>query len=75
MSVLPPLVCRQLFGPEEEDWVKEVELELDVWGDGWMNRHLGYRIIECIVVRILPEITEKGPRELLEERLGVGLQQ
>ena len=51
-------------------WTREVEGELEVWGDGWMNRHLGYRILELVVVRVLPEMGEKGVKELMEGRGG-----
>ena len=52
--------------PEER--VKEVETELDIWGDSYLNKHFLYRIVEVVVVRVLPEIEEEGPRGLMERR-------
>ncbi len=48
----------------------EVERELDVWGDAYLNRHLAYQVLELVVVRVLPEIGEKGVSGLMEGRLG-----
>lgn len=71
LSLLPAAVCKRFFGAEEkEDWVGEVEGELDAWGDKYLNKHLGYAILELIVVRVLPEVGEQRVEELLKERLG-----
>lgn len=53
-----------------EFWGEEVEGELDVWGDQYLNKHLGYAVLELIVVRVLPELGEQQVQELLKERLG-----
>ena len=69
--MLPSPVCRLVFGTEDtEGWVSEIAGELDVWGDGYLNKHLGYALLELVVVRVLPELAEKGPEELLRARLG-----
>ena len=47
-----------------------MEGELDTWGNDYLNKHLGYAVLELIVVRILPELGEQGVEELLKERLG-----
>ena len=71
LSLLPTAVCQRFFGSEKrEDWVREVEGALDAWGDEYLNKHLGYSILELILVRILPEIGERRVEELLKERLG-----
>ena len=71
LSLLPTAVCKHFFGSaESEDWIGEVEGELDVWGDEYLNKHLGYAILELIVVRVLPELGERRVEELLKERLG-----
>ena len=71
LSLLPVAVCKPFFGAgETEDWVGEVEGELDAWGDEYLNKHLGYAILELIVVRVLPELGERRVEELVKERLG-----
>lgn len=54
----------------EEAVLREVEKELEVWGDGYLNRHVAYAVLELVVVRLLPEMGEKGVRGLMETRLG-----
>ncbi|KAL8936314.1 MAG: hypothetical protein Q9216_004994 [Gyalolechia sp. 2 TL-2023] len=71
-ALLPDIVVnRAVAGLSREDVVREVESELDVWGDAYMNKHLAYRILDLIVVRVLPEMGEKGVKELMEAR-GIG---
>ena len=50
--------------------MQEVEGELGAWGDGYLNRHLGYRILELVIVRVMPEMGVKSVSELLRERIG-----
>jgi hypothetical protein len=47
-----------------------VEGWLDVLGDPYLNRHLVFAVLELCLVRVLPELAEKGPRDVIEERLG-----
>lgn len=63
-------------GPDEEEdedeerILTEIEMGvLDVFGDVYMNKHLMYSIIELILVRLMPELSERGVTDLLEERL------
>lgn len=42
---------------------------LDVFGDPYCNKHLMYGALELILVRLMPELAEKGVAELWEERL------
>lgn len=49
--------------------VREVEDVLDVFGDNYCNKHLLYGVVELIIVRLIPEMAEKGVEELLQERL------
>jgi len=44
---------------------------LDVFGDAYCNKHLVYSILELILVRLLPELTDKGVLELWGERVPV----
>lgn len=42
---------------------------LDVFSDPYCNKHLIYGALELILVRLMPELVEKGVAELWEERL------
>ncbi len=68
-SLVPPLVARRAFGSVDE-MVAEVETELEVWDDGYLNRHLAYQVLELVLVRVLPEMGERGVRGLMEGRVG-----
>ena len=57
------------FGPVMERRVREVEDVLDTFGDSYCNKHLLYGVVELVIVRLMPELAEKGVEELLEERL------
>lgn len=50
--------------------VSQVEKWLDTLGDQYLNKHLVIRIVELVVVRLVPEMGQRGVSELLEERLG-----
>ncbi len=50
--------------------MREVEGELDAWGDRYLNRHLGYRMLELVIVRVVPEVGVKSVSDLLRERIG-----
>jgi len=54
---------------KEERHIKEVEDILDVFGDVYCNKHLLYAVVELIVIRLIPELAEKGVEELWAERL------
>lgn len=79
-TVLPVAVGANYFAvkgvprstPEErvDALVDEIESLLDVLGDGYMNRHLVFGVVELVVVRVLPELGEKGVGVLMKERLG-----
>ncbi|ROT40399.1 hypothetical protein SODALDRAFT_247356, partial [Sodiomyces alkalinus F11] len=42
---------------------------LDVFSDEYCNRHLLYGVLELILVRLMPELADKGVADLLDERL------
>lgn len=50
--------------------VDEVEGLLAVLGDEYCNKHLMYSLLELILVRLMPELGDKGVVELWDERLG-----
>lgn len=50
--------------------ISEIETGiLDVFSDPYCNKHLMYSALELVLVRLVPELTEKGVVELWEERL------
>ncbi|POR37218.1 Putative mRNA processing protein (Mss51) [Tolypocladium paradoxum] len=57
-------------GAEEESMVDEVEGLLMVLGDDYCNKHFMYSVLELILVRLMPELSDKGVVELWDERLG-----
>lgn len=59
-----------VFDEEEEELVDEMERLLMVLDDEYCNKHLMYSILELILIRVMPELGEKGVAELWEERLG-----
>lgn len=71
VEALPPSVCRVYFASSDrDDWIASVEGWLDIVGDEYLNKHLVVRIVELVVVSIMPELAEQGAEELLMERLG-----
>jgi hypothetical protein len=57
-------------GKYREYWVAEVEGWLDLLEDPYVNKHLVVRIVELVIVRVLPELGETGVDTLLSERVG-----
>ncbi|KAH7041114.1 PXA domain-containing protein [Microdochium trichocladiopsis] len=56
--------------PETERAIMEIESGiLDLFSDPYCNKHLLYGVLELILVRLMPELTERGVVDLLEERL------
>ncbi|KAM5351361.1 hypothetical protein ACJ41O_004084 [Fusarium nematophilum] len=80
-GLLPRGVGRLYFGgrlwrrgegdsSDKEGLVDEMERLLLVLDDEYCNKHLMYSILELVLVRLMPELGEKGVTELWEERLG-----
>lgn len=67
LSLVPMRVQAIYFGGSDAEG--QVEDVLDAFGDSYCNKHLLYGIVELIIVRLVPELTEKGVEELLAERL------
>lgn len=58
------------FDDDDEEILEEIETGiLDVFGDAYCNKHLVYAALELILVRLLPELAEKGALELWAERI------
>jgi len=47
----------------------QIETLLDCLGDIYLNKHLVFSILELTVMRLVPEMAEKGVVDLMEERL------
>jgi hypothetical protein len=45
------------------------EVILDVFSDAYCNKHLIYGVLELVLVRLMPELAERGVIDLWEERL------
>ncbi|KAK2013139.1 hypothetical protein LZ32DRAFT_658184 [Colletotrichum eremochloae] len=57
---------------DQQQMLSEIEEGiLDVFSDEYCNKHLVYGILELILVRLMPELAEKGVAELWEERLSL----
>lgn len=82
-GLLPNRVGRLYFGgrlwrrgavddeaEEREELVDELEHLLMVLSDEYCNKHLMYSVLELVLVRLMPELSEKGVTELWDERLG-----
>lgn len=69
LDLIPARVQDVYFGAGKDRRVREVEEVLDVFEDSYCNKHLLYGVVELIVVRLIPEMGEKGVQELLLERL------
>lgn len=55
---------------DEERRLSEIEEGIvDIFSDGYFNKHLIYGILELVLVRLVPELAEKGVGELWDERL------
>ena len=55
---------------DERRILSEIETGiLDVFSDGYCNKHLVYSILELVLVRLMPELAERGVIDLWEERL------
>ncbi|KAE8144100.1 hypothetical protein BDV25DRAFT_124942 [Aspergillus avenaceus] len=59
--------------PEESLLLAAIEHDiLDLFADEYCNKHLIYAIIETVLAKILPELSERSVTELMEDR-GVSL--
>lgn len=71
LSLLPAKVAVAFFVSESQVvQLREVEEILDCLDDSYLNKHLIFQIVELIVLRLIPELGERGVKGLLDERLG-----
>lgn len=60
----------ELKGDPDAHIIAEIDTGiLDVFSDPYCNKHLMYSALELVLVRLMPELAEKGVMELWEERL------
>jgi hypothetical protein len=66
----PKIAARRFFATESEDEMAQAIEDdlLEPFGDPNMNKHLIYGILELLLVRLVPELAENTPGELLAER-------
>lgn len=70
LDLLPPQVATVVFASVERNvQLQEVEATLNCFEDAYMNKHLVYQIVELLVVRLAPELGQRGVQELMEERM------
>lgn len=61
MGLVPAAVGDVYFGGGEgEERVGQVEEVVGVFGDGYLNRHLLYAVVETVVGRLVPEMRVGG---------------
>jgi len=71
LSVFPPRAASAYFATESRtQQLEQVETLLGCLDDAYLNKHVIFQIVELVVVRLMPELGERGVRELVEERLG-----
>jgi hypothetical protein len=80
LSLIPTVIARRIFGveasyAENEDRLLRLEVEERIlaWTDDReLNKYLIYATLEHIILRLVPEMVNNSPSELLAER-GVDL--
>jgi hypothetical protein len=71
VSTIPAPIARILFATSDvTEMMRQAEEWLGVLDDAYMNKWMVFGIIELLVVRLIPELAEKGVVELMGERLG-----
>ena len=56
----------------DQGMIDQIEELLMVVSDEYCNKHLLYGVLELVLVRLMPELSEKGVKDLWDERLGPG---
>lgn len=69
LSLIPARIQEIYFGSGIDRRTREVEQVLNMFDDSYCNKHFLYGVVELIIVRLMPELAEKGVAELLEDRL------
>lgn len=74
-DLLPPRLYSLYFAGrppwrDGEAGPSHAEEVLDLFGDEYCNKHLMYSVLELVLVRLMPELSERRVGELMAERLG-----
>jgi hypothetical protein len=60
IDALPPIVVKQVFAKRGTKEVqRQVEDMLEIFGDGYMNKHLVVGIVDLVVIKLFPELVEQ----------------
>jgi len=71
LGLLPTKVASAFFAnTDHKDHLGQVEGFLDCLDDAYLNKHLVFSVVELVVLRLMPELGERGVQTLMEERLG-----
>lgn len=82
ISLIPDVIAHRFFSTASsqflasededprEDAITQVEEILNLFGDEYMNKHLVCKIVELIIVRLVPELGNEIPSDILKERVG-----
>lgn len=71
LGLFPARVATAFFASaNQNEQLWQTEELLDCLDDAYLNKHLIFAIVELIVLRLVPELGERGVQELMDERLG-----
>ena len=71
LGMLPARVALGFFATDNAaTQLRQVEELLDCLDDAYLNKHLIFSIVELLIVRLVPELGERGVQELMDERMG-----
>ncbi|KAI9779490.1 MAG: hypothetical protein M1816_003493 [Peltula sp. TS41687] len=75
LHLIPATVRRIYLAENEAEQRKLVERGLDVFGDAYLNKHIVFAVMECLVVKIMPELAVESVQGLVRGRIGVELEE
>lgn len=69
LNLLPAKVAVVFFASDNRTTqLEQIEELLGCLDDAYLNKHFIFAIVELIILRLVPELGERGVQELLEER-------
>ncbi|KAF1938571.1 hypothetical protein EJ02DRAFT_457758 [Clathrospora elynae] len=70
LNLLPPKLAAAFFASYDRDTqIRQIEDNLSCLDDTYLNKHLIFQIVELIILRLFPELGERGVKELLGDRI------